>query len=194
MGTSTSYPLLPMGGVTMDVGVWLRRLGLSRYEAAFRENAIDAEVLPDLTDGDLAQLGVNWEIASACSRRSRVWGRGAGAKPTSPRARILVDGRCRAPTDHGDVLRSRRLDESRREARRGRLAQPGQRLSRRSLGGGDRSRRPCAEEARRRADGAVRLSARAGERRRARACAPRSPSSARLPTSTPETPRGARRS
>ena len=57
----------------MDVGVWLRNLGLSRYEAAFRENSIDADVLPDLTDGDLAQLGVNLGIASACSRRLLVW-------------------------------------------------------------------------------------------------------------------------
>ena len=43
----------------MDVAVWLRSLGLSRYEAAFSENSIDADILPDLTDGDLAQLGVN---------------------------------------------------------------------------------------------------------------------------------------
>ena len=43
----------------MDVGVWLRSLGLGRYEAAFNDNSIDADVLPDLTDGDLAQLGVN---------------------------------------------------------------------------------------------------------------------------------------
>ena len=43
----------------MDVGVWLRSLGLGRYEVAFRDNSIDADVLPDLTDGDLAQLGVN---------------------------------------------------------------------------------------------------------------------------------------
>ena len=43
----------------MNIGAWLRSLGLSRYETAFSENSIDAEVLPDLTDGDLAQLGVN---------------------------------------------------------------------------------------------------------------------------------------
>ena len=28
----------------MDVAVWLRGLGLQRYEALFRENDIDAEV------------------------------------------------------------------------------------------------------------------------------------------------------
>ena len=42
----------------MDVGDWLRGLGLGQYEAMFRENEIDAEVLPDLTDGDLSQFGV----------------------------------------------------------------------------------------------------------------------------------------
>ena len=42
----------------MEVGAWLRNLGLGRYEAAFRENEIDAEVLPDLADADLEKLGV----------------------------------------------------------------------------------------------------------------------------------------
>ncbi len=42
----------------MDVGDWLRSLGLARYEAVFRENEIDADVLPELTDGDLAEFGV----------------------------------------------------------------------------------------------------------------------------------------
>ena len=37
----------------MDVGVWLRGLGLETVRGAVRENDIDAEVLPDLTDGDL---------------------------------------------------------------------------------------------------------------------------------------------
>jgi hypothetical protein len=42
----------------MDIGGWLRSLGLEQYEAAFRENAIDADVLRDLTDQDLKDLGV----------------------------------------------------------------------------------------------------------------------------------------
>jgi class 3 adenylate cyclase/predicted ATPase len=42
----------------MDVGVWLRGLGLGQYEAAFRENEIDDEVLPNLTAEDLKELGV----------------------------------------------------------------------------------------------------------------------------------------
>ena len=42
----------------MDIAVWLRELGLGRYEAAFRNDGIDVDVLPDLTENDLSQLGV----------------------------------------------------------------------------------------------------------------------------------------
>jgi class 3 adenylate cyclase len=42
----------------MEVAGWLRGLGLERYEQAFRENAIDAEVLAALNDADLEKLGV----------------------------------------------------------------------------------------------------------------------------------------
>ena len=42
----------------MDLGGWLRSLGLERYEAAFRENEIDETVLPNLTAEDLKELGV----------------------------------------------------------------------------------------------------------------------------------------
>jgi class 3 adenylate cyclase len=42
----------------MDVVVWLRGLGLEEYEKAFRENKVDAAVLPKLTAEDLRDLGV----------------------------------------------------------------------------------------------------------------------------------------
>ena len=42
----------------MDVVVWLRSLGLGKYEAVFRENDIDETVLPSLTHGHLKELGV----------------------------------------------------------------------------------------------------------------------------------------
>jgi class 3 adenylate cyclase/predicted ATPase len=42
----------------VDVGVWLRDLGLERYEAAFRDNEVDATLLPNLTAEDLKDLGV----------------------------------------------------------------------------------------------------------------------------------------
>ena len=42
----------------MDIVVWLRSLGLGKYEAAFRENDIDDTVLPSLTHENLKELGV----------------------------------------------------------------------------------------------------------------------------------------
>jgi len=42
----------------MDLGDWLRRLGLERYEEAFRKNEIDDTILPSLTAEDLKELGV----------------------------------------------------------------------------------------------------------------------------------------
>jgi hypothetical protein len=42
----------------MDIVVWLRSLGLGKYEAPFRENDIDETVLPSLMDEHLKQLGV----------------------------------------------------------------------------------------------------------------------------------------
>ena len=42
----------------MNVGDWLRSLGLDQYEATFRANEIDTDVLPELTEIDLEKLGV----------------------------------------------------------------------------------------------------------------------------------------
>ena len=42
----------------MDIVLWLRSLGLGKYEAAFRENEIDETVLPSLTAENLKELGV----------------------------------------------------------------------------------------------------------------------------------------
>ena len=42
----------------MDVAAWLRGLGLEQYEPAFRDNRIDAEILPKLTAEDLKDIGV----------------------------------------------------------------------------------------------------------------------------------------
>ena len=88
-------------------------------------------------------------------------------------------GRRRAPPDHGAVLRPRRLDQP-----RGAMdAEDWRTLVNAYLDaasdGGDGARRSRAEEARRRADGAVRLPRGAGERRRARgACGARHPARA----------------
>jgi len=42
----------------MDIVVWLRSLGLGKYETAFRENEITEKVLPNLTAEDLKETQV----------------------------------------------------------------------------------------------------------------------------------------
>ena len=42
----------------MDIGAWLRDLGLERYADSFEAHAIDSEVLLELTEADLEKLGV----------------------------------------------------------------------------------------------------------------------------------------
>jgi hypothetical protein len=49
---------IALGAGGVDIGAWLRNLGLQRYEAAFEANAIDHEVLSELTEADLEKLGV----------------------------------------------------------------------------------------------------------------------------------------
>ena len=48
-----------MWGTAMDVGGWLRGLGLGQYQTIFRVNKIDADLLPRLTDAGLKDIGVS---------------------------------------------------------------------------------------------------------------------------------------
>ena len=43
----------------MDIAAWLHSLGMQQYEEAFRDNAIDPALLPELTADDLKDLGVS---------------------------------------------------------------------------------------------------------------------------------------
>jgi class 3 adenylate cyclase/tetratricopeptide (TPR) repeat protein len=65
----------------MDVGSWLRSLGLEQYDALFRENDIDAEVLGDVTDADLEKLGVTF------GHRKRLLKAISSLGPTEPPAK-----------------------------------------------------------------------------------------------------------
>ena len=69
-------------GMSVDIGDWLRGLGLARYEAAFRENEIGVDVLPKLTAEDLKDLGVALRRASP-----QAFGGDCGAFPFAFRAR-----------------------------------------------------------------------------------------------------------
>jgi class 3 adenylate cyclase len=44
--------------MSIEITDWLRELGLEQYAPAFRENAIDSDLLPSLTADDLKELGV----------------------------------------------------------------------------------------------------------------------------------------
>ena len=43
---------------TMDIGEWLRSIDLGQYEATFRENEVNDEIVRSLTADDLKDLGV----------------------------------------------------------------------------------------------------------------------------------------
>src|SRR3954451_23138690 len=76
----------PSGGTGVEVGDWLRGLGLGQYEQAFRDNDIDARVLPGLTADDLKEIGV----ASVGHRRlllQAVTALPTAAVPTAPAKR-----------------------------------------------------------------------------------------------------------
>src|SRR5262245_26653103 len=47
------------GEENVNITAWLHGLGLQQYEQAFRDNAIDATVLPELTAQDLTDIGVS---------------------------------------------------------------------------------------------------------------------------------------
>jgi hypothetical protein len=42
----------------LEIADWLRGLSLERYVETFRNNAIELEVLPELTEADLEKIGV----------------------------------------------------------------------------------------------------------------------------------------
>jgi hypothetical protein len=45
----------------MDVGEWLKGIGLGQYEETFRAHDIDVDVLPDVTEADLEKIGLPLE-------------------------------------------------------------------------------------------------------------------------------------
>jgi class 3 adenylate cyclase len=80
----------------MDVAAWLRKLGLEQYEPAFRENDVDAQVLPRLTAEDLISIGV-----TSVGHRRRLLdaiAALAGEAPAAPETPVRSDGERRQLT------------------------------------------------------------------------------------------------
>ena len=83
----------------MDIGGWLRTLGLERYEAAFRENEIDDTILPRLTAEDLKELGVRpVGHRRKHARQTAIAKRRSRTGSSSPRIRV----RARLVTSNND--------------------------------------------------------------------------------------------
>jgi class 3 adenylate cyclase len=81
-----------MWSVAMNVGQWLRGLSLGHYEGKFRDNKIDADVLPQLTGDDLKDIGV-----TAVGDRRRLLAAIAALSPAKP-AEHVVDKEVRSAT------------------------------------------------------------------------------------------------
>jgi hypothetical protein len=70
----------------MDLGGWLRSLGLEQYEAVLRENAIDETVLRDLTEDHLREL--RFPLGARLKLLKAITGLGARAEAIAPPAGI----------------------------------------------------------------------------------------------------------
>ena len=80
----------------MDVAAWLKNLGLEQYEAAFRDNAIDGDLLPSLTAEDLKDLGVTI-VGHRRKLLDAIAAIGAASKPKPPPAPADPPGTLHAP-------------------------------------------------------------------------------------------------
>ena len=89
----------------MDVGEWLKGIGLGQYEATFREHEIDAEVLPELTEADLEKFGVPFGHRKRLIKAITKLGNAAAEQPEAAPPR---------PTDHSAPSRAFRSDAERR--------------------------------------------------------------------------------
>jgi class 3 adenylate cyclase/tetratricopeptide (TPR) repeat protein len=86
-------------GETLDIGAWLRGLGLERYETAFRGNDVDAGLLPRLTADDLREIGV-----ASVGHRRRLLEAIAALRPAAGEAAVARadDGRPEQPRTPGE--------------------------------------------------------------------------------------------
>src|SRR6266571_3145520 len=86
----------------MDIGGWLRNLGLGQYESAFIENAIDTDVLPELTEGDLEKLGIPLGDRKRLIKAIKAMAGG------SPSALITSEVGENAPSDYSPMVAAER--------------------------------------------------------------------------------------
>ncbi len=73
----------------MDVGAWLRGLGLEEYAQAFADNGVDTALLPELSNEDLKDLGVARLADRKCLLKAiAVLSDGDGGSQTQPSSSV----------------------------------------------------------------------------------------------------------
>ena len=92
-----------MWGTAMDVAGWLRGLSLGQYEEKFRDNKIDAELLPRLTGDELKEISV-----SALGDRLRLLDAIATLSGAKPPADVAVSSPKSAPAKTPQISAERR--------------------------------------------------------------------------------------
>ena len=106
----------------MDIGAWLEAQGLGQYARSFADNNVDSQVLTQLTDVDLKELGVaslghRKRLLAAIAAAPRGGRQAAAPRPAAP-------GR-RTPAGHHPVRRSLRVHRTVAAARSGGAARAG---------------------------------------------------------------------
>jgi hypothetical protein len=73
-----------MRGGRVDIGTWLRDLGMGQYEQAFPANAVDLHLASELTDSQLKELGVAIGDRIQFSRAAQALRRPGRRRPVAP--------------------------------------------------------------------------------------------------------------
>src|SRR4051794_26391555 len=90
------------GFITFDLGSWLRSIGLEAYEAIFRENAIDVDLLHELTEDHLREMGL--PLGVRLKLRKAINALGPFGEPISPAAALSTPVGETAERRHVTVL------------------------------------------------------------------------------------------
>src|SRR5690349_18808727 len=99
-GSETCYcplRLRSISGSTMDVGAWLRELGLAECAEAFAENGVDGAMLTELNNEDLKDLGVT-RLADRKRLLKAIEELSAGKKQDEPESTLAPTGEQRQVT------------------------------------------------------------------------------------------------
>src|SRR5215470_17338469 len=160
-----------------QIAEWLATIGLERYTPAFIDNDIDVEVLRYLTDADLEKIGVSLghrrKLLAAIAELGG--GPATQAQPPSEPNKQEATAVRPPPAFASEIAGERRyltvmfcdlVDSTGIAAKLD--AEEWRDLVNAYLDDASAAGRSCGKEARRWADGAVRISARARERRRTR--------------------------